>query len=118
MRAQLAVASWPDKIPDNLTILFFPLHLNRHKYYIATMSLPTQQSCSSLWRLNTIIHTYDAFIKTPPVPGRIAPSMPVSIIPATTSPFRIQLYKRINTHNRNTRLDCTLQLLHFTHTRL
>lgn len=44
--------------------------------------------------------------------------MPMSIIPATTSLFRIQLYKRINTHNRNTRLDCTLQLLYFAHTGL
>lgn len=47
---------------------------------------------------------------------RIAPSMPMSIVLTTTSPFRIQLNKRIDAHNRNTSLDCALQLLHFTHT--
>ena len=39
------------------------------------------------------------------------------IIP-TTSLLRIQLYQRIDPHNRNTCLNRTLQLPHLTHTRL
>lgn len=43
--------------------------------------------------------------------------MPMPIIP-TTPLLRIKLYKRIDPHNRNTRLNRTLQLPHLTHTRL
>ena len=43
--------------------------------------------------------------------------MPMPII-STTSLLGIQLDQRINPHNRNTRLNRTLQLPHLTHTRL
>jgi hypothetical protein len=44
--------------------------------------------------------------------------MSMSIILPAAPLLRIQLDKRINPHNSHTRLDRTLQLLHFTHTGL
>lgn len=47
--------------------------------------------------------------------------MPMPVLPAAAAApplFRIELNQRIDPHDRNTRLDCTLQLPHFTHTGL